>query len=46
MPIPTPRLYEKYQDFINRFMSDPRMIAEFPNEKQRYAVAIDSWNDQ
>ena len=46
MPLPTPRISEAKEDFISRFMSDPDMIREFPNDKQRYAVAIETWRDK
>jgi len=46
MPLPTPRISEDKDDFISRFMSDPDMIREFPNDKQRYAVAIETWRDK
>ena len=46
MPLPTPRISEAKEDFISRFMSDPDMIREFPNDKQRYAVAIETWKDR
>lgn len=46
MPLETPNPGESREDFISRFMADPKMRAEFPNEKQRYAVAIDAWIDK
>jgi len=46
MPLPTPRISEDKEDFIERFMGDAKMIAEFPNERQRYAVAIETWKDR
>ena len=46
MPIPNPRVGESKEEFIERFMSDPQMIAEFPTQRQRYAVAIETWKDR
>jgi lambda family phage portal protein len=34
---------EKHDDFIHRFMSDKTMMAEYPDQKQRYAVAESYW---
>jgi hypothetical protein len=33
MPIPKPRAGEKEQEFISRFMTDPIMIKEHPEEE-------------
>ena len=38
MPIPTPRPDESAEEFIERCMSDETMVAEYPDEKQRYAI--------
>jgi hypothetical protein len=46
MPLPIPRPEESKEDFIERFMGDAKMIAEFPNERQRYAVATETWRDK
>ena len=46
MPLQTPNPGEEREDFIERFMSDPDMIREFPNDRQRYAVAIETWRDR
>lgn len=43
MPMIKPRQDEKKEDFISRFMSDDTMIAEFPDDKQRSAIAFDQW---
>lgn len=40
MPIPIPRENEDKNAFIQRCMSDQVMVAEFPDEKQRYAVCL------
>src|SRR5690606_33792603 len=38
VPIPTPQPNESAEEFIERCMSDETMVAEYPDEKQRYAV--------
>ena len=43
MPMITPRKGEKKKAFIERFMGDKKMVDEFPNRSQRYAVAISLW---
>lgn len=40
MPLPTRRPREPKDAFIERCMSDPVMIREFPDNKQRYAVCM------
>jgi len=44
MPIPSPKPYEKKNEFIKRFMSDNTMVKEFPKD-QRYAIALDKWEE-
>lgn len=39
MPMPKPGEKEGEQDFVSRFMGDPAMVKEYPDEKQRAAVA-------
>lgn len=43
MPNPTPT--ESREAFIDRFMTDPVMMDEYPNEEQRLAVAISQWEE-
>ena len=43
MPIPKPSKGEKQEDFISRFMADEVMQKEFPDQKQRVAVAYKEW---
>jgi hypothetical protein len=43
MPLPIPKENESKEDFIKRFMSDDTMVIEYPDEKQRYAVAESQW---
>ena len=38
MPLPTPRKGESRKDFVNRCMKDKRMVEEFKDEVQRFAV--------
>jgi TolA-binding protein len=46
MPIPKPKISEIKEDFITRFMSDKKMIEEYPEEKQRTAIANQQWKDR
>lgn len=38
MPLPSRKIKEKKKDFLSRCMSDDKVIFEFPDNKQRYAV--------
>mgnify|MGYP001180977714 CR=1 FL=1 len=40
MPIPKPEKNEDEKKFASRCMSDPVMIKEYPDIKQRYAICI------
>ena len=40
MPIPTPSSGESDEDFLNRCMDDSKMVDEFPDEVQRFAVCV------
>jgi hypothetical protein len=44
MPIPTPTPDEKREDFMARCMSDSKMLTEYTDAAQRYAVCIASYN--
>ena len=46
MPLPTPRGDESEQDFISRFMGDSQAVSDFPDEKQRAAVAYKQYRDE
>ena len=46
MPLPTPRADETEQDFVNRFMGNDTAISDFPDEKQRAAVAYRTYRDE
>jgi len=40
MPIPTPTKDEKKDVFIGRCMADDKMLTEYPDAAQRYAVCV------
>jgi hypothetical protein len=44
MPLPTPKRSESRHTFINRFMADANSKKEFPEAKQRTAVAHEIWS--
>lgn len=41
--MPNPRKAEKKEHYISRFMSSSEAIRDFPNQVQRYAVALSMW---
>jgi hypothetical protein len=43
MPMPRPEANEQKQSFIARFMADAAMRREYPDKKQRAAVAYSQW---
>ncbi len=43
MPIPTPGQGESQDKFISRFMSNSAMQKDYPDQKQRAAVAYSQW---
>jgi hypothetical protein len=43
MPLLKPKKYEQKASFITRFMNNAKMILEYPDPKQRYAVGMDIW---
>lgn len=43
MPMPKPGAKESQKDFIARFMADETMRREYPDDKQRAAVAYSQW---
>lgn len=45
MVLPSPRKKEKREDFISRFMSSEEAKKEFPDNKQRVAVANSKWRE-
>ena len=46
MPMPMPSSDESEQDYVNRFMGNDEMVTEYPDEKQRAAVAYKSYRDE
>lgn len=44
MLLPDP--IERRDDFLARFMADAEMVAEYPSEDQRYAVALATWQQE
>ncbi len=46
MPIPVPNLKERRPEFIERCMSNPTMIEEYPDTSQRLAVCYTSWTSE
>jgi hypothetical protein len=45
MPIPTPTPKEQRDEFIGRCMADSKMISEYTDAGQRYAVCIAAYQD-
>jgi len=45
MPIPIPTPTEPKDEFIVRCMSDEKMVAEYTDSTQRYAVCIATYKD-
>ena len=43
MPIPKPNTDEKQAQYISRCMSNSAMKKEFPDQKQRTGVCVNSW---
>ncbi len=46
MPLPTPKKGESMQQFIDRCMGDKKLMQEFPDNKQRYAVLMNLFKDK
>lgn len=46
MPLPTPGKMETKEKFVSRCMQDKTMKQEFPDTKQRTAVAEKQWSRQ
>lgn len=44
MPLPEPEPTEERNEFLQRCMSDETAVADFDDEKQRYAVCIRQWD--
>lgn len=46
MPIPKPTPNEKREDFMARCMSDSKMLNEYQDASQRYAVCINTYKEE
>ena len=46
MPLPTPTTEESKPDFLARCMSDAKMLIEYPDAAQRYAVCQMQYEEQ
>lgn len=44
--MPNPKKAESKDDYIKRFMASAEAIASFPDEAQRYAVAMSNWGSK
>ena len=40
MPIPEPKQGEQEKEFVQRCMTDDKMVTEYPDKDQRYTVCI------
>ncbi len=45
MPMPKPNKGESQKDFVSRFMGNDDMVKEFPENKQRAAVAYKTYRE-
>lgn len=43
MPLPKPHSGEEHDKYISRFMADSTASSDYPDQKQRYAVAQSEW---
>jgi len=43
--MPYPQKGESKEDFIKRFMSSNEANKDYPDQKQRYAVAMSFWKE-
>ena len=46
LPIPKPRYGESRDEYVHRFMRDEAMKREYPDFKQRLAVAYSEWRER
>ena len=46
MPIPQPNPNEDKKDFIQRCMSDDKMVSEYENTEQRLAVCSTTYEEE
>lgn len=45
MPIPKPTASETEKEFVKRCMSDDKMVGEYTDIDQRFAVCVSSFNE-
>jgi hypothetical protein len=45
MPLPTPNAGESREQWLDRCMDEPKVVAEFEGEDQRFAVCNQIWDD-
>ena len=45
MPLPKPSSGEQYKAFLSRFLRNEIAKKEYPDIKQRFAVAVSIWNE-
>ena len=45
MPIPIPTQSEPKDEFLVRCMSDEKMVSEYPEANQRYALCIATYKE-
>lgn len=45
MPIPTPKKDESKDEFIDRCMSDNKMVEEYEQD-QRFAICMSKWEEK
>jgi hypothetical protein len=45
MPIPKPTASETEKEFVKRCMSDDKMVSEYTDIDQRFAVCVSSFNE-
>ena len=46
MPLPKPRLKEDKDTFLSRCITDSTMRSEFPDDKQRFVVCLQQYEDK
>ena len=46
MPIPKPASGQNEEEYIGVCMADPTMNADYPDNSQRYAICIGTWQDK
>lgn len=46
MPLPKPNANEEKSEFIGRCMAETKMISEYKDPKQRYAVCQMQWKER